>query len=120
MADYYKKYIGSYVSSIGNLFKRSSSTVIPQKEVVVEYVPTLQNIEFRHLPRLSKNLLRIAGFSGFLAVSLSAYGSHLFKRREASYELRELFNTAQYYHMVHSVALLSLPIVKRPLVVCVN
>jgi uncharacterized membrane protein YgdD (TMEM256/DUF423 family) len=28
--------------------------------------------------------------------------------------MRELYFTAQYYHLVHSVALLSLPIVKRP------
>ena len=117
-------YIGSGVSSVGSgigrIFKRSSTTAPiepPKPQVIKEYVPTIQKIGYEHLPRLSKNLLRLAGFSGCLAVCLSAYGSHFFKRREASYDLRELFNTAQYYHMVHSVALLALPLVKRPIIV---
>ena len=39
------------------------------------------------------------------------------KNKNQAPELRELFSTAQYYHMVHSVAMLSLPLVKRPLLV---
>ena len=39
------------------------------------------------------------------------------RRQDATRDMRELYFTAQYYHLVHSVALLSLPIVKKPKIV---
>lgn len=34
--------------------------------------------------------------------------------------MREIFYTAQYYHLLHSVALLAIPLVKRPRLVRQN
>lgn len=39
------------------------------------------------------------------------------KRPDTTKDLRDLYFNAQYYHLVHSVALLSVPLVKRPKIV---
>ena len=104
---------------------------LPKKvESVVESIHSKFDMGYDRLPKNSKFLIRLAGFSGLTAILMSAYGAHVFKKRLresvsnpnqiVDYELKELYDTAQYFHLVHSVALLGLPMVKRPLVVSVK
>ena len=39
------------------------------------------------------------------------------QQQETTKDMRDLYLKAQYYHLVHSVAMLSLPLVKRPKIV---
>uniref|UniRef100_A0A915PM96 Transmembrane protein 256 homolog n=1 Tax=Setaria digitata TaxID=48799 RepID=A0A915PM96_9BILA len=53
------------------------------------------------------NLLRLAGISGALAVSLSAYGSHVLRESGNTDERRtRAFETGNRYHLMHSLTLL--------------
>ncbi|XP_055699001.1 transmembrane protein 256-like isoform X2 [Phlebotomus papatasi] len=67
-----------------------------------------------------KNLyiVRLAGISGAGAVVLGAYGAHRDWEtqnglKEAE-QARKTFDTANRYHFLHTIALLSIPIVRRP------
>ncbi|XP_078284300.1 transmembrane protein 256 [Rhinoraja longicauda] len=58
---------------------------------------------------------RLAGLSGALAVGLGAYGAHGFRRSDRDEYLKELFETANKYHFLHSLALLGVPHCRKPL-----
>ncbi|XP_072113324.1 transmembrane protein 256 [Mobula birostris] len=58
---------------------------------------------------------RLAGLSGSLAVGLGAYGAHGFRRSDRDDYLKELFETANKYHFLHSLALLGVPHCRKPL-----
>lgn len=58
------------------------------------------------------NLIKVAGFSGALAVMLGAMGAHALKG-ELSPELLESFETGVRYHLIHSVLLLVLAIMVK-------
>uniref|UniRef100_UPI00398F4ECF transmembrane protein 256 n=1 Tax=Pristiophorus japonicus TaxID=55135 RepID=UPI00398F4ECF len=58
---------------------------------------------------------RVAGLSGALAVGLGAYGAHGFRRSDRDDYLKELFQTANTYHYLHSLALLGVPHCRKPL-----
>ncbi|XP_059622153.1 transmembrane protein 256-like [Phlebotomus argentipes] len=66
-----------------------------------------------------KNLyiVRLAGLSGASAVVLGAYGAHrnweAYDEKEAEAQ-RKAFDTANRYHLMHTLALMSIPIVRRP------
>lgn len=65
-------------------------------------------------PDVELSLIRLAGFSGALAISLGAYGAHAF--REISDERRlRAFESGNRYHLLHSVALLCSLKAKHPL-----
>jgi uncharacterized membrane protein YgdD (TMEM256/DUF423 family) len=58
---------------------------------------------------------RIAGLSGAAAIGLGAYGSHsLAAKAETTEEQRKAFEVANRYHLIHSVALLGVPMVSHP------
>lgn len=111
------EYFSYYGSKIAKIFTKGQQQVPKKVDAKVECNIPVKYFAHDQLPKYSKNLLRLAGISGALAVALAAYGSHQFKKQGKSVELRDLFNTAQYYHMVHSIALLSLPLVKKPFLV---
>lgn len=54
----------------------------------------------------------IAGISGIMAVGLGAFGTHMFKPVNPANKV--VWETANLYHLVHSVALLAVPLTKRP------
>ncbi|XP_069775930.1 transmembrane protein 256 [Narcine bancroftii] len=58
---------------------------------------------------------RVAGLSGALAVGLGAYGAHGYRRSDRDDYLKELFETANKYHFLHSLALLGVPHCRKPL-----
>uniref|UniRef100_A0A023FR98 Putative conserved plasma membrane protein n=1 Tax=Amblyomma cajennense TaxID=34607 RepID=A0A023FR98_AMBCJ len=62
--------------------------------------------------------VRLAGLSGALAVALGAYGAHvLFKRDDVPEELKEAYDRANHYHFLHTLALLGVPLTRRPALV---
>eukprot|EP00128_Syssomonas_multiformis_P017977 Colp12_sorted_trinity150504_noHs@14147 len=54
---------------------------------------------------------KLAGVSGALAVGLGAYGAHGFKPSDDYYKM--VFQRASNYHMIHTVALLAVPLIPR-------
>ncbi|CAF0967432.1 unnamed protein product [Rotaria sp. Silwood1] len=67
------------------------------------------------LSSTTNNFIRCAGLSGASAICLGVYGAHMMKDNTSD-DLRRLFELAQTYHLLHSVALLGLPLVSRPMV----
>jgi len=61
--------------------------------------------------------VRIAGISGAASVALGAYGAHKFKPDTTDAALRHTWDTANKYHMFHSLALLAVPLTRRPYIV---
>ncbi|CAB3366674.1 Hypothetical predicted protein [Cloeon dipterum] len=61
--------------------------------------------------------IRVGGLSGAICVGLGAYGSHsLLLRKDVSDERKRAFNTANSYHFIHSLALLAIPLCRKPLI----
>ncbi|CAB63338.2 Transmembrane protein 256 homolog [Caenorhabditis elegans] len=62
-------------------------------------------------------IIRLAGLSGAVAISLGAYGSHVLRDNPSIDERRRTaFDTASRYHLIHSLALLASPAARFPLV----
>jgi len=59
---------------------------------------------------------RLAGLSGAAAIGLGAYGAHVLaaSKEGVTEEQKKAFDVANRYHMVHSVALLGVPMVRLP------
>ena len=59
---------------------------------------------------------RLAGLSGAAAVALGAYGAHVLSvsKEGVTEEQRKAFEVANRYHLIHSVALLGVPLVRKP------
>ena len=121
MSDIINKIISSPVSAAIKIFSRSKTTQetakVKAQEAVVDAKQVVVSLSYEHLPKYSKNLIKLAGLSGLTAVIMSAYGAHAIRRKNAKNDLKEIYNTAQYFHLVHSVALFGLPLVKRPVIV---
>ncbi|XP_048372348.1 transmembrane protein 256 isoform X1 [Sphaerodactylus townsendi] len=59
---------------------------------------------------------RLGALSGAAAVGAAAYGAHGFRRSDRDDYLKELFETANQYHFLHSLALLAVPHCRYPMV----
>ncbi|XP_059474065.1 transmembrane protein 256 homolog [Neocloeon triangulifer] len=70
------------------------------------------------LSRMAKScgpFVRIGGLSGAASVGLGAYGAHsLLLKEDVSDERKRAFSTANQYHFLHSLALLAVPLCRRP------
>ena len=76
--------------------------------------------------RAGSSITRLAGLSGAAAVALGAYGAHVLNAGKEGVrgknrgkllkwqEQRKAFEVANRYHLIHSVALLGVVLVKRP------
>ncbi|XP_076065930.1 transmembrane protein 256 homolog [Oratosquilla oratoria] len=83
------------------------------KEVVSKVVEVIP-VDMLTIPSYARWFVRIAGISGASAVALGAYGAHVFYRREYPEELKLVYETANRYHFLHTLALLGVPLCKRP------
>lgn len=63
--------------------------------------------------------LKLAGLSGATAVILGAWGAHRAFPidQEGKRDLKAVFETANKYHFYHTIALLAVPLCKRPAIV---
>lgn len=71
------------------------------------------------------HFIRLAGLSGATAVIMGAYGKHILSQIpdiKDQTEAKAIFDTANKFHFLHSFALLTMPLIRRPLVVrkCVS
>ncbi|KYO44789.1 transmembrane protein 256 [Alligator mississippiensis] len=57
---------------------------------------------------------RIGALSGAGALGAASYGAHGFRRSEREEYLKELFQTANQHHFLHSLALLAVPRCRYP------
>lgn len=57
--------------------------------------------------------IKIAGFSGALAIGLGAFGAHGLQKRTQNEKLLKTWETAAHYHLIHSAALLGSMAVAR-------
>ncbi|KAL0132588.1 hypothetical protein PUN28_000386 [Cardiocondyla obscurior] len=69
------------------------------------------------LAAVSGPWVKLAAVSGASAVILGAIGSHWhYPKDEIGQEQRRIFETANRYHFIHTLALLGLPLCKHPAV----
>ncbi|XP_052782400.1 transmembrane protein 256 homolog [Mya arenaria] len=81
-------------------------------EKVVKEIRT--QIDVREMA--GSNIVRLAGISGALAVSMAAYGAHAFNSPENDDEvrLRNVFESGNKMHLFHSAALMAVPLTRHP------
>lgn len=56
--------------------------------------------------------IRVAGLSGAIAVSMGAYGAHGLKKVPDDQKM--VFETANRYHFIHTLAMFAVPMTNRP------
>ncbi|XP_076299737.1 transmembrane protein 256 homolog isoform X2 [Lasioglossum baleicum] len=74
-------------------------------------------IEMQPLWRLAAEAgpyVKLAALSGAAAVGLGAYGSHRKYLDVDDVGLKQVFETANRYHFIHTLAMLGLPFCRRP------
>ncbi|XP_060111426.1 transmembrane protein 256 [Heteronotia binoei] len=59
---------------------------------------------------------RLGALSGAAAVGAAAYGAHGFRLSDRDDFLKELYETANKFHLLHSLALLAVPHCRYPMV----
>jgi len=62
----------------------------------------------------TSGLVRTAGLSGALAIGLGAYGAHSLAAQGVTEDRLKAFEVANRYHLIHSAALLALPLSSKP------
>jgi len=72
-----------------------------------ENIPTFERFVLQGSP-----FVRLAGLSGAAAVALGAYGAHSFPPEKQ--EMKRVYDTANFYHFVHTMALFAIPLSSRP------
>lgn len=59
--------------------------------------------------------IRIAGISGASAIAINAYFTHYHRSNpHKDKELKKIFEKTNQFHLIHSLALLAVPLVRRP------
>nr|CAH0105322.1 unnamed protein product [Daphnia galeata] len=116
-----KKFVGSYVQSAIGIFSKPTAIGSPTAKIEQELVlqakskADLAVNEMQKMARVAHPVLRLAGLSGAAAVILGAYGAHAFvKKEDVSNEFKQVFETANKYHFLHTIALLGVPLCRRP------
>ncbi|CAL1272272.1 unnamed protein product [Larinioides sclopetarius] len=95
--------------------------VVPKqsrKVISTQTTPSLP-VGTMNLSRVAGHLfIKLAGVSGAAAVAMGAYGSHgFYPKPDVPAELKDVFKTGNYYHFLHTLALLAVPLTKRPYLV---
>ncbi|ETW06494.1 hypothetical protein H310_02737 [Aphanomyces invadans] len=57
---------------------------------------------------------KVAAVSGAAAVAFGAFGAHALQSRVKNPKRIKTWETASHYHLIHSVALLAVPLARRP------
>ncbi|XP_031833579.1 transmembrane protein 256 [Nomia melanderi] len=89
------------------------SAIIPAQKVIEKMSPP---IPLWKLAAAAGPYVKLAALSGAAAVGLGAYGSHReYPEAESrSLDRRQVFETANRYHYIHTLAMLSLPFCRAP------
>lgn len=91
---------------------KSKSEIPPQ--------PVLIKMPLWELAREAGPFVRLAGLSGAAAVVLGAMGAHrTFPETETKEDLKKIFETANRFHFLHTLALMTVPLCRRPYIVSI-
>uniref|UniRef100_A0A0B6YXH5 Transmembrane protein 256 homolog n=1 Tax=Arion vulgaris TaxID=1028688 RepID=A0A0B6YXH5_9EUPU len=99
-------------SSLNSLYKLLPN-ILPHTKEIEKVI--IKEIAMFSIPPGSRIFIRIAGLSGALAVALGAYGSHAFRPKEGDQKLKDVFDIANKYQFIHTLALLAVPFTRKPL-----
>lgn len=95
------------------VFKASGPAAIVQTPTQV-----MVNMPLWKLAQEAGPYVRLAGLSGASAVVLGAMGAHrTFPETDSKEDLKKIFETANRFHFLHTLALVSVPLCKRPMLV---
>lgn len=93
------------------VFKSKSQVLVPPTTVIMK-APLWQ------LAQEAGPFVRLAGISGAAAVVLGAMGAHRnFPKTDTKEDLRKIFDTANRFHFLHTLALIGVPLAHRPYIV---
>jgi len=95
------------INPVRNLFTKETKNVV--QTPIPSQMPPLWQLSGRNL-----FFVRAAGLSGSLAVLLGAIGNHKLSVQEKP-ESKRIFDTANQFHFFHSLALLGVPLSRRPM-----
>lgn len=109
MTDAFHQTVGWLKKWIPALPSRTKITEI-ERVIVREFSETTMSPHAR-------NFVRLAGLSGALAVGFGAYGAHVFRPGNAEERLKITYETGNRYHFLHTMALLGVPLTRRPMLV---
>ncbi|XP_035214197.1 transmembrane protein 256 homolog [Stegodyphus dumicola] len=111
--------VSSYLNPV-NLWNSLSQVVVPKKETSSKISQAVCSAcaNKAMMQNIGSLFIKIAGLSGATAVAMGAYGSHgFYPKPDIPAELKDVYKTANYYHFLHTLALLAVPLTKRPLLV---
>jgi len=109
-----------YIPTVTWDHSKSSEAIsqVPLREFSTDSVVTTSLGKGDKMPTFERFVLqgspfvRLAGLSGAAAVALGAYGAHSFPPEKA--EMKRVYDTANFYHFVHTMALFAVPLARRP------
>lgn len=88
------------------------ATIAPPKKEIVETKVVMMDLY--RLVGCSRNFIRLAGVFGFGAVAFGVYGAHILHPKEGKGQEKYMFDTANRYHFLHTLALFAAPFTKHP------
>jgi len=99
-------------NTVGGVMSQITTAVVPKAPpptpVIMEPLPLWQ------LASSGGYYVRLAGVLGASAVALGAYGAHSTFPKDDKIELKEVFERANKYHFIHSLAMLGVPLCRWP------
>lgn len=108
----------NFLFAYKSVFVKSNSTSSNSKAIVHAITPVAMMSLYKQGGKASSIFIRLAGISGMSAVILGAYGAHRqFKSSDETRDPKAVFETANRYHFFHSIALIAMPLTKRPFLV---
>lgn len=92
--------------------------VFKSKSIESSPVPIIIKMPLWELAQQAGPFVRIAGLSGAAAVVLGAMGAHrTFSETDTKEDLKKIFETANRFHFLHTLALMTVPLCRRPYIV---
>ncbi|XP_049887498.1 transmembrane protein 256 homolog isoform X1 [Pectinophora gossypiella] len=91
--------------------------VFKSKSISAPPAPIIVKMPLWELAQETGPWVRLAGLSGATAVVLGAMGAHrTFPETDTKEDLRKIFETANRFHFLHTLALVTVPLCRRPVV----
>uniref|UniRef100_A0A336LT87 CSON015429 protein n=1 Tax=Culicoides sonorensis TaxID=179676 RepID=A0A336LT87_CULSO len=101
------------VSKVAGLKPKGSSNSVVSSSTSSSLPVKLEMTPLWKLAGTNLVFVRIAAVSGASAVFLGAWGAH---KEKQDHDLKQVFETANRYHFFHSLALLAVPLARRPMI----
>uniref|UniRef100_A0A1B0A231 Transmembrane protein 256 homolog n=1 Tax=Glossina pallidipes TaxID=7398 RepID=A0A1B0A231_GLOPL len=80
-------------------------------------LPPAKPLKLWEIAGVGYNFVRLAGLSGTAAVIMGAYAKHCLSNisdPSVKMEAKNIFDTANRFHFLHSIVLLTMPLARRP------